>query len=188
MLPLNSNKHGGGPVVPYPPPIHRRIGSKVLAPPHLGPHVYFIQPWAVLSSRKQTTINWEQSKIFSQRGFGYYNCKVAWQSHMRKLNKTHRTFEGTQCLSVSRTAHRLPWCCCWVLNSTDGGVPHSELEQEFTHFFFAWCLSKRGKKEKREAAEEAWRVNEHSKKKFLKKCSKYQYQQRRWGRAYFLMI
>lgn len=150
MLPLNSNKHGGGPVVPYPPPIHRRIGSKVLAPPHLGPHVYFIQPWAVLSSRKQTTINWEQSKIFSQRGFGYYNCKVTWQSHMRKLNKTHRTFEGTQCLSVSRKAHRLPWCCCWVLNSTDGGVPHSELEQEFTHFFFfAWCLSKRGKKEKK---------------------------------------
>lgn len=163
MLPLNSNKHGGGPVVPYPPPIHRRIGSKVLAPPHLGPHVYFIQPWAVLSSRKQTTINWEQSKIFSQRGFGYYNCKVTWQNHMRKLNKTHRTFEGTQCLSVSRKAHRLPWCCCWVLNSTDGGVPHSELEQEFTHFFFFLldAYQKGEKKKKREAAEEAWRVIEH---------------------------
>lgn len=61
--PWIQSKHGGGPVVPYPPPIHRRIGSKVLAPPHLGPHVYFIQPWAVL---KQTTINWEQSKIFSE--------------------------------------------------------------------------------------------------------------------------
>lgn len=88
---------------------------------------------------------------------------------MRKLNKTHRTFEGTQCLSVSRTAHRLPWCCCWVLNSTDGGVPHSELEQEFTLSFLLDAYQKGEKKEKREAAEEAWRVIEHSKKKVSKK-------------------
>lgn len=152
MLPLNSNKHGGGPVVPYPPPIHRRIGSKVLAPPHLGPHVYFIQPWAVLSSRKQTTINWEQSKIFSQRGFGYYNCKVTWQSHMRKLNKTHRTFEGTQCLA-KRTDSRGVAAGCWTIQMEVFLTPSSS---KSSHIFF-FLLDAYQKGEKKEKKGSCWR-------------------------------